>query len=327
MRSIRHTAAPKRVWVWVSTFTVGLVLWSSSAVPQEVGPARGALVIVGGAMQDQAIMERFLELAGGFEAPIVVIPTAGSQDQYDEYFPGGRRWKELGAKDVTVLHTRDRNEANSTEFIAPIQRARGVWFPGGRQWRLADAYLDTRTELELHKVLERGGVIGGSSAGATIQGSYLVRGDTKTNTVMMGDHEEGFGFLKNVAIDQHLLARNRQFDLIPVIERHEELLGIGIDEDTAIVVQGDRFEVIGQSLVAIYDYEKTVGERGRFYFLRPGDSYDMATRTAMRRTYSSEPFEIVREQPWSDMDEEQEQEQEQERDDDERDRDRDRNPS
>ena len=267
---------------------------------QEVGPRSGALVIVGGAMKDAAIMERFIDLAGGKDAPIVLIPTAGAGDHYDQYYPGARPWREMGATDVTVVHTRDRNEANTDAFVEPIRKARGVWFFGGRQWRLADSYLDTRTELELHKVLERGGVIGGSSAGATIQGSYLVRGDTKTNTIMMGDHEEGFGFIKNVAIDQHLLARNRHFDLIPVIEKFPNLLGIGIDEDTAIVVQGDRFEVIGKSLVAIYDNERTVAGDGRFYFLRPGDSYDLAERQAMRRAFSAQPFEVVKEEPWPD---------------------------
>ena len=270
------------------------------ATAQDVGPSRGALVIVGGAMKDPAIMERFIELAGGPEAPIIIIPTAGAGDHYDQYYPGARRWRKLGAERITVVHTRDRNVANSDAFVEPIREARGVWFPGGRQWRLADAYLDTRTELELREVLERGGVIGGSSAGATIQGSYLVRGDTKTNTIMMGDHEEGFSFLKNIAIDQHLLARNRHFDLIPVIEKYPHLLGIGLDEDTAIVVQGDRFEVVGQSVVAIYDYQRTLAGEGRFYFLRPGDSYDMGTREAMRRAFSAEPFDAIKEEPWPD---------------------------
>ena len=284
--------------------SIGLLLvWLASlgtATAQEVGPRNGALVIVGGALDDPEIIERFIELAGGADAPIVIIPTAGAGEHYDQYYPGARRWREAGANDVTVVHTRDRNEANRDEFIEPIRRARGVWFPGGRQWRLADAYLDTRTEVEIEKVLERGGVVGGSSAGATIQGSYLVRGDTKTNTIMMGDHVEGFGLLKNVAIDQHLLARNRHFDLIPVIEKFPHLLGIGIDEDTAIVVQGDRFEVMGQSLVAIYDNQRMLAGDGRFYFLRAGDSYDLRSREPLRRAYSSEPFNVVREEPWPD---------------------------
>jgi cyanophycinase len=287
---------------WFIRGFILVALAQARLTPQDVGPAHGSLVIVGGALEDRAIMERFLELAGGVEAPLVIIPTAGEGDRYDQYYPGVRPWREIGVKDITVVHTRDRNAANSEDFVAPIRRARGVWFPGGRQWRLADAYLDTRTEIELHALLERGGVIGGSSAGATIQGSFLVRGDTKNNTVMIGDHVEGFGFLKNAAIDQHLLARNRHFDLISVVEKYPALLGIGIDEDTAIVVTGDTFEVMGRSLVAIYDHRRTVADEGRFYFLRAGDTYDMKERQARRRAFSREPFDVVKEEPWPDRD-------------------------
>jgi cyanophycinase len=279
---------------------LGCLLVVGGAHAQEVGPERGALVIVGGAMKDTAIMERFIDLAGGKTAPIVIIPTAGGGEDYDDFYRGARRWREMGVDTVTVLHTHDRAEADSEAFVEPIRRARGVWFPGGRQWRLADSYLDTRTEHELHALLARGGVIGGSSAGATILGSYLVRGDTKTNTIMMGDHEEGFAFLRNVAIDQHLLARNRQFDLIDVIEKHPELLGIGIDEDTAIVVEGDRAEVIGRSYVAIYDNRSTVAERGKFFLLRSGDAVDLATRVPTRRVMSEEPFEeLIQKKSWN----------------------------
>ena len=152
-----------------------------------------------------------------------------------------------------MIHTYDRRKADTDSFAAPIREAQGVWFTGGRQWRLADSYLDTKVHEALIELLERDGVIGGSSAGATILGSYLARGDTSSNTIMMGDHEEGLDFIHNVAIDQHLLRRNRQFDLLEVIEAKPELLGIGIDEDTAIVVRDNQFEVIGKSYVVIYD--------------------------------------------------------------------------
>ena len=138
------------------------------------------------------------------------------------------------------------------------------------------------------KVLERGGVIGGSSAGATIQGSYLARGDTQNNQIMMGDHQEGFSFLKNVAIDQHVLARNRQFDMFEILKKHPELLGIGIDENTAIIVQGNQFEVVGENYVLVYDGKfwsregsdlKNLPEKANiFYFLRNGDKYDLSNR-------------------------------------------------
>ena len=278
---------------------MGMACFLSGVVhAQEVGPARGSLVIVGGAMRDPAIIERFIQLAGGPHAPIVVIPTAGGGETYDQYYPGLRRFMEAGATDLTVLHTTDREEANSEAFVAALRRARGVWFPGGRQWRLADAYLETRVHDELRGVLARGGVIGGSSAGATILGSYLARGDTAVNTIMMGDHEVGFGFLRNVAIDQHLLRRNRQFDLVEVIEAHPELLGIGLDEDTAIVVRGDEFEVMGRSYVVIYDHERMLDSGGRFYFLGAGDRYDLKARTAFRMQRARRRFDRVVERPW-----------------------------
>jgi cyanophycinase len=248
----------------------------------DFGPARGALVIVGGNMKDPAIMARFLELAGGPTAPIVVIPTAGGEAEYGPSWNGTRQFKSAGATNITVLHTAKRDVADSEDFVRPIQTARGVFFTGGRQWRLADAYLNTRTHRELFALLERGGVIGGSSAGATIQGSFLARGDTKGNELMIGDHLEGLAFLRKTAIDQHLLRRNRQFDLLEVVEKYPDLLGVGIDEDTAIVVRGDEFEVIGQSYVAIYDANKRKPNMP-FRLLSRGDRYDLKKREAIPR--------------------------------------------
>ena len=221
--------------------------------PTLVGPENGSLVIVGGAMRSAEIYERFLELAGGPDAHIVMIPTAGGAEEYDEYYQGLNSWRRNGATNMTLLHTIDPAVADTEEFVEPLLTAAAVYFFGGRQWRLVDAYGGTRTEEEIRKVLDRGGVIGGSSAGASIQGSFLVRGDTRTNRVMMGDHQVGFGYLRNVGIDQHVLRRNRQFDLVEVIEAHPELLGIAIDENTAVVVQRDQFEVIGASYVLIYE--------------------------------------------------------------------------
>ena len=124
----------------------------------------------------------------------------------------------FGFKNVTVLHTRDRAEADSEGFVAPLKKARAVWFNGGRQWRIVDAFAGTRTQREIEAVLEHGGVIGGSSAGATIQGSYLVRGARDGNDILMAKgHEQGFGYLRGVAIDQHILPRNRAADLVQVV--------------------------------------------------------------------------------------------------------------
>ena len=170
-------------------------------------------------------------------------------------------------------------------FAVPLDSADAVWFSGGRQWRLVDAYSGTKTLAGFRAVLDRGGVIGGSSAGATIQGSFLVRGDTLSNQIMKGNHREGFGFLPESAVDQHLLARSRQYDLIPVIEAHPELLGIGIDENTALVVRGDTARVTGESKVAIYDHRRwaradsALDRNDKLFFLHPGDRFDVHTRT------------------------------------------------
>jgi cyanophycinase len=268
------------------------------AAPPQVGPANGSLVVVGGAMRSPEIYQRFIALAGGPDAHIVYIPTAGGGEEYDEFYQALNSWRANGARNVTILHTTDPAEADTEVFVAPLKDAGGVFCGGGRQWRLVDAYGGTRTETEIRNVLERGGVIGGSSAGASIQGSYLVRGDTETNEIMMGDHEEGFGYLRNVGIDQHVLRRNRHFDLIEVVEANPGLLGIGIDENTALVVQGDNAEVIGASYVLVYDNETTTGDNGRFYFLAPGDRFDLASREANRPSRTFQPVEGIQKKPW-----------------------------
>jgi len=213
----------------------------------------------------------------------VVIPTANGtfdlvRDQRDFV-------SEFGVANVTVLHTTDRNRANAEEFVAPLKHASGVWINGGRQWRLADAYLGTAVEREIKALLARGGVVGGGSAGATIQGSYLVRGASAVpgnpdgdNTIMMSPgHEKGFGLLRNTAIDQHVIVRHREADLDPVITAHPDLLGIGIDEGASIVVHGNSLEVAAGKVI-IHDGKKH--ETGNYYFLSPGQTFNLATRTA-----------------------------------------------
>ena len=261
---------------------------------------KGSLVIVGGAMRDSAIFAAFMMNAGGYDAPIIVIPTAGSDTISDENLERYKKWAtDLGATQVTVLHTKDRELADSDEFVQPIVDASGVWFSGGRQWRIADSFLNTQTHEEIKNLLRRGGVVGGSSAGATIQGAYLARGDTGGNREMMGDHDEGMNLFPNTAIDQHLLKRNRQFDLVEIIETHPELLGIGLDENTAIVVHGDTFKVMGEGYVAIYDaavWEKeTTSNNGSFFLLSSGDVYNFKTRMVSQWNSRGREIEAITE--------------------------------
>ena len=276
---------------WIFSVLLYFIFNFLMAQNTAVGPQNGQLLIVGGGAKDSVFMPIFKKLVDGAEQEIVVIPTAGGDGALNRD-PSFARYKRMfekfGFTKITVLHTRDPKVSDRDDFIKPLKTAKGVWFYGGRQWRLADSYLNTKVHDELNQLLERGGVIAGSSAGASIQGSYLFRGDTKSNTIIMGDHEIGLGFLKNVAIDQHLLARNRQFDMFELLEKRPELLGIGLDENTGIVVKGDQFEVVGKSFVAIYDGTRWSGERDtiyqlekgskEFYFLRKGHKYDLKNR-------------------------------------------------
>ena len=243
-----------------------------------IGPAHGALLIHGGGNIDDNFNILFRRLVGGSEANIAYIPTAFSdselaspqQHHMDSNFAAQR----FGFRKATILHTRDRNVADSESFVQPLATSSGVFITGGRQWRLADSYLHTRTHRELNNLLNRGGIIAGSSAGATVQGSFLVRGNSNPddNSIMIGDHQEGFAFIKNIAIDQHIQAANRQSDLSQVLRTHPDLLGIGIDEDTAILIQHDEFTVHGSGNVFVHDGPAP------FYALSSGHKYNLQQR-------------------------------------------------
>jgi cyanophycinase len=255
----------------------------------EYGPERGTLVIIGGgSTANTGIMEKFIELAGGRDAKFVIVPTAGGNRT-----PSGNvkvynearviaPWKRMGLTHVRMLHTHDPKIANMEAFVQPLREANAVWFDGGRQWNIVDSYANTLTEKEFHNVLKRGGVIGGSSAGATIQGDYLVRGDTSGPRIVMTSekaHQHGFKFLRRSAIDQHINTRNRWDDLIAVIKKYPKLLGIGLSEGTAIIVHGDRFEVMGKWKVAVHDNTRLYQPWEKPYFvLSAGDVYNMKTR-------------------------------------------------
>jgi len=262
---------------------------AQSAAAPEYGPANGTRVIVGGGSTNgTTIMEKFVELGGGADGTFVIVPTAGGNRTADgsvrvyQEEAIVRGWKARGLKNVLMLHTHDPKVADTEEFAKVLRTATAVWFNGGRQWNIVDSYAGTLTYREFHHVLKRGGVIGGSSAGATIQGEYLVRGDTSGPNVMMTkepNHQKAFEFLRRSAIDQHIDARKRWDDLIPVIKEYPNFLGIGISEGTAIIVRGDSFEVMGKAQVAVHDNTRTYREGEKPYvLLNDGDSFNMKTR-------------------------------------------------
>ena len=241
--------------------------------------ANGALVIGGGGRLSQDVWKRFIDLAGGPDAPLVVVPTA-VEDPVPTDPVEARMLRKAGAKNVTILHTRSREEADKEAFWAPLRTAKGVWFSGGRQWRFVDAYEGTATEKAFHAVLARGGVIGGSSAGASIQSEYMPRGDPRGNrTIIAEGYERGFGFLKGTAVDQHFFARKRTADMTELVDAYPQLLGLGIDEGTVVIVRGPVMEVVGKSKVAVYDRRKPVRAGTPDYEELPaGARYDLAAR-------------------------------------------------
>ena len=212
--------------------------------PQIVFPKSGSLVIVGGGGLPKDILQRFVELAGGSKARIVVLPTALENVAGES--GEGEMFRQAGAGFVVVLPQTTPAELASEEYLDQIRAATGIWFGGGRQWRFVDHYAETPALAEFRQCLQRGGVIGGSSAGATIQGELLIRGAPIGNEIMVQDgYRRGFGFLSGVGIDQHFTQRNRFADLRGTIQRFPSMIGLGIDEATALVVTSKQAEVMG----------------------------------------------------------------------------------
>ena len=274
----------------------GALLLPTCLVAQaKVGPARGTVIVVGGGQIGPEIYSEFIKSAGGPNALIIDVPTAGGDTVYGQDAPGTRGWKSAGAKNVYVYHTKDRKLADSDSFVAVLKKAGGIWFEGGRQFHLVDSYGGTKSETEFMNVLKRGGVIGGSSAGASILGDFLVRGAPSNNNFIMDDpsHQKGFAYLRGVGIDQHVVARERLADLADsIIPKYPKLLAISEDEGTAWVVRGDTAVIIGRNKAFVYNGKET--DSGKpFLTLFPGDRYNLATRAVTHRTASESPVALA----------------------------------
>ncbi len=253
----------------------------------KVGPPNGgSVVVVGGGTLGPEIYKKFIELAGGLDALIIDIPTAGGMAATPAMTGTKAQFEAAGARNVVIMHTNDRKVADSDSFVNIIKKAGGVWFDGGRHYRLVDSYGGTRSEQEFHAVLARGGVTGGSSAGASILGSFLIRGAPSSDNGIMEypGYTKGFGFLRGTGIDQHVVARERQPDIADsLLPRHPDLLFISEDEGTAWVVQGDNAEIIGRSKAFVYNGKDRNDDGKPFLTLRPGDRYNLAKRRVTHR--------------------------------------------
>jgi cyanophycinase len=272
-----------RVFVLVAVAAINIVGGLPIHLQAASGPAQGTVIPIGGGSMPQEVAMRFVELAGGSRGRIVYIPTADN----DAGFPADYRYlmRVLQVPSVTILHTRDRVVADSDAFVAPLRSATGVFLEGGYADFLVDAYLHTKTQTELQSVLDRGGVIAGTSSGARVLASYLVRPvpaqyyNTDVILIRPG-YEEGFGFIHGVSIDAHVGQRHREAAMSRVVTAHPDILGIGLDESTAIVIRGDQFEVIGRGRVYITDGKDHDGKP--YYPLSRGAHFSLATQVTTK---------------------------------------------
>ena len=205
----------------------------------------GTLIIVGGGGMPRGLFDEFVELAGGKDAKLIYVPCSESETVPPSRLVAGWRRNVASAH---MLHTKDRVKADTDEeFLKHLSEATGIWFGGGRQWNFVDSYYGTKAHKLMLDVLDRGGVIGGSSAGASIQGEYLARANPVANfDIMAPGYERGLGFISGVAIDQHFSQRRRHKDMSSLVDTYPQLLGIGLDEATAIVVQKSEAKVVGR---------------------------------------------------------------------------------
>ena len=277
------------------TFITLLIITSNN-----FAQTKGKLVIVGGA-QTSEIVKKFVELAGGPDAKIIVIPNAGSNPvkwskvQVQEF-------KELGAEADYLMFTRETadDEAN----LEKMDWANAVFFLGGDQSDLTRDMLGTKLLDKVFEIYNNGGVVGGSSAGAAIMSEIMITGNELVNkdstvsfvTIEKGNVEvkTGFGFLKNAIVDQHFLKRKRHNRTIAALIEHPNLFGIAIDESTGIIVYPDEtFEVLGSYQVLVYDpidgnniREDKNGNLGisdmKLHVLISGDKFDMKTRKVIK---------------------------------------------
>lgn len=226
----------------------------------------GPLMIIGGAedkLGKRTILKEFVAASGGASARIAVIPTASSLgnevvELYDALF------RRLGAADVIAIRPESRDDAHRAELVEALSSATGIFMTGGNQLKLSGVICGTPLGTALVEAHERGVVVGGTSAGASIQSSHMVAFGTggATPKQRMTQVAAGLGLVESAVIDQHFDQRNRYGRLLMIVAQSPQLLGIGVDEDTAAVVErSDGHEVlsvIGRGAVTVFDPARIV---------------------------------------------------------------------
>ena len=264
--------------------------------------AKGNLVIIGGGDKPKYVTQKIIDLAGGKDAKIIVIPNASSEPEESAAY-NVEEFKNLGCTNVNyILFT--KSDANKDSLIEKLSGATGIFFGGGDQAFLTRDLLGTKLLDAIKNIYKNGGVISGTSAGAAVMSEIMITGNELKNndsthifiTIEKGNVEniEGFGFLNTVIIDQHFIKRKRLNRLISMVLENPDLIGIGIDEETSIIVNPDEtFEVLGENQVMIFNplnalniKEDSKGNLGvenlKVDILLSGDKYDLKTHSIIK---------------------------------------------
>ncbi len=238
-----------------SVVILTLALCLAAAILLAGEPAKGNLILNGGGSKPREVMEKFVELAGGSDSAIVVFPTASGEPDTGEYYRD-LFIDDYGCSNILVAEVRNRGEAGNVAVAEQVRSAGGIFFSGGDQRRITEAILDTPVGDAVVEAFQRGAVIGGTSAGTACQSPLMITGDGDFTVIAADNVElrEGLGLFPGVIVDQHFVARSRHNRLISVILEHPEMLGVGIDEATALWVRPDgTFQVLGEGWVVVLD--------------------------------------------------------------------------
>jgi cyanophycinase len=220
--------------------------------------AAGPVILIGGAedkLKARQILRRFVRLAGGDDANVVVVSTASELGETTTQIYRGI-FTELGAASVTGLQPLERAEAEEPKAAAALAGATGVFLTGGNQLRLTSVVAGTRLDSGLHLARDRGAVIAGTSAGASALAAYMLAFGDSGATPRHGivQLSAGLGLVPQTVVDQHFEQRTRLGRLLSAIAQSPSLIGLGLDEDTAAIVYADRtMEVIGRGAVTVVD--------------------------------------------------------------------------
>jgi cyanophycinase len=218
---------------------------------------RGTLIIIGGREDrdpegDRVILREVARHVRGGKLVLATVASHQPEGYFEDYERG---FGDLDVGELVELYVEDRNEASDRAKLSALDDAQAVFFSGGDQLRITSQIGDTGIEAKVRAIYERGGVIAGTSAGASVMSDTMLVKGTSSETHRIGDLHmaPGLGLIRDVIIDQHFAERGRFGRLIGAVAHNPRILGMGVDEDTAAIVEGDVFTVIGSGAVYVVD--------------------------------------------------------------------------